>query len=621
MAPAISKMSNDAIDQALKSNASPENVLAILNQAFNRGYVDAFYIAANNPNYASNVAIQKLIVNIASQSVNSDLAPLIIDALITNAEFLDPSVIVKIAALAISSTTMFAKVLLNGKTPGNLTNNILNNTHLEATHPDDKIRAFETSIINELQSGTPWNNIYSGQNILARLYRDPNDKLVTEIAKYNLCPEFAESMMNASIYVFKQNKRLQNNISENETPGMEITRLLHDQGVAEVHPNAFLPGLIDTLNNPKYRPYAKWIWRLIQGKAEARQEWARDMFLNEYEGKNIVSILLDIMPAIFPDVLDVFFGPGQNLNDLKNTNLYEEIIHTGLSNPTYRVKTLELPEEAFSMVRMTDENREIVRKHFKPEFNNTLPEEPTDQSYLDDFTLSINNNWYVKYAIAQDILREAGWKENMLSSVMAAIIMILAGSSISVAAQKYNLKEETLQKALQNKELVTQAKELQPIIPPQKTQEYKPKITQPTKKTAPVKENINVAQPSIDEIVNLIIKHEGLLPKQTPFRITSPAMKNWDTILGFKVNKNAVKPKGRENFIFLVNQEDVAKAIKKQFSNYATTPSKYEFESPPTLKDALAKFDHTGVEGKIQFMFDNLSNLKPYIDSPLKSFF
>jgi len=133
-----------------------------------------------------------------------------------------------------------------------------------------------------------------------------------------------------------------------------------------------------------------------------------------------------------------------------------------------------------------------------------------------------------------------------------------------------------------------------------------PAITQPATST------------KFNSILNLILKHEGLIEGQTPFRITNPEMKKWDRIHGFKIDKIAEKPMGRENFLFLQNPADVSKAVKKQFENYANNPTRYGLKPNVSLKDALAKFDQSGVRGKISYLLKNIPDLD--LDQPLKKY-
>jgi hypothetical protein len=223
-------------------------------------------------------------------------------------------------------------------------------------------------------------------------------------------------------------------------------------------------------------------------------------------------------------------------------------------------------------------------------------------------------------------LKEAGWKDNVITGLLAAILTVLGGSTIHNAAKRHNIKEEDLQKALQNKELVTRAKQVRnnESLFPSNFNELEigeinnpsenimtefpleeVKILQDLKQIEPQIEN----QTDIDDVVKIIMKHEGLLPKQTPFRITSPEMRKWNNIHGFKIDKITPKPSGRENFIFLSNPDDVPKAIKKQLSSYASNPYRYGLSSSPALKEALYVFDQSGAQNKINFILKNLPSL------------
>ena len=116
------------------------------------------------------------------------------------------------------------------------------------------------------------------------------------------------------------------------------------------------------------------------------------------------------------------------------------------------------------------------------------------------------------------------------------------------------------------------------------------------------KNDYRKARSSKEILIPLIIRHEGLEPFQTPFRITFPEMRQWNTIHGYPINKEIVPSKGRENFIYLQNQEDLIPAVIKQFENYMNKPKNYGLPDKPTLEEAIRIFDQTGANGKLDFL-------------------
>jgi len=102
------------------------------------------------------------------------------------------------------------------------------------------------------------------------------------------------------------------------------------------------------------------------------------------------------------------------------------------------------------------------------------------------------------------------------------------------------------------------------------------------------------------DFVQAVIAHEGLEPGQTPFRITSPGMANWtsmfDDTIKVRLNPKAKKSKGRENFLYVQNQADVAPAVAEQFKRYSK-------RNPGiSISDAVRIFDQTGAAGKLQYL-------------------
>jgi len=110
---------------------------------------------------------------------------------------------------------------------------------------------------------------------------------------------------------------------------------------------------------------------------------------------------------------------------------------------------------------------------------------------------NISNNWYMKYAISQELLKEAGWKENVATGLMAAILMVLSGSTVEAASKETKVPAKTISNALKNKELVEKTKQTQDtkqnIGSDKKMQETKPAETV--------------------DIYELIKKHEGCTNK------------------------------------------------------------------------------------------------------------
>lgn len=118
------------------------------------------------------------------------------------------------------------------------------------------------------------------------------------------------------------------------------------------------------------------------------------------------------------------------------------------------------------------------------------------------------------------------------------------------------------------------------------------------------------------DLVDLILKHEGLAEGQTPFRVTNPEMAKWKTVLGYKVS-NKPKPKGRENFIFLDDPAQVKAAVTEQMKRYYQIPAKYKLNSDPTVEQAVRVFDQSGAKGKLELLKKNGIDVK----QPLSSHF
>lgn len=219
---------------------------------------------------------------------------------------------------------------------------------------------------------------------------------------------------------------------------------------------------------------------------------------------------------------------------------------------------------------------------------------------------------YIDWYKVAKIQQEAGIKDMLPAALVMALIAVLGGSAIWNAAQKFNVEEDDIEQALSNPKVMQSLQKENYPEPKQLKQPEQPK--QPELSNKPSSNPV-----TFDQILPTIFEHEGLLPKQTPFRIMNDTMRKWNTIHGFPIDKTTPVPKDRRNFFFLQDSDDVPKAIRQQFVNYYTNPTKYKLSSEPTLDEAIRKFDQENPDGKMKLILSNFPNIDFKI--PLRNFF
>jgi len=247
--------------------------------------------------------------------------------------------------------------------------------------------------------------------------------------------------------------------------------------------------------------------------------------------------------------------------------------------------------------------------------------------------INLNEDWYKKAQMFDSLRKEAGLKDifkNIPLWLSFALVAVLSGSAIENTVRQYNLSEQQriqLEETVKNKELMNKLHEAyqnpqidyqpevkaNPINSPNIEQKEQIKQKE-TPKAKPAGQSVK-----LHTIVTHILKHENLLPHQTPFRITNREMRRWNRIMGFPVNKQPNAPSNRKNFIFLKNHQDVVPAVTKLLENYANDPGRYGLPNNPTLRQAIKKFDQTNSIYKIKFLKEEIPHLN--VDKPLKDFF
>jgi len=71
-----------------------------------------------------------------------------------------------------------------------------------------------------------------------------------------------------------------------------------------------------------------------------------------------------------------------------------------------------------------------------------------------------NKNWYSNYVFSQNIYQEAGVKENIMTGVLGALILLLSGYSLTRASQETGVTEEDIMVAQQDRGQIEQARNI-----------------------------------------------------------------------------------------------------------------------------------------------------------------
>lgn len=124
----------------------------------------------------------------------------------------------------------------------------------------------------------------------------------------------------------------------------------------------------------------------------------------------------------------------------------------------------------------------------------------------------------------------------------------------------------------------------------------------------------------LEELVDVSIKTEKLIPGQTPLRDENLSLGGREkslyknTVQGMPIDWKAweAAPSTRKNFYY-VSPDKVPTVIKRQYKNYFKNPAKYRLSEDSTLEDVIKKFDQEHPENKIKLLQQNGIDLKQKI--------
>lgn len=550
----ISRMDTEGMQRELLSSPPTEKALALLNQAYSKRNMEVFQTASENPKYVNNLPILKMLAKVITENPKNDISVQIVRNILEYSQTeIEKSVRVSLNAAAQTNPQIAASILLmrppvefkegtainqfDALTSSIITNlNLADNKKVGINHP------ILEAILENLDAGDSWNNCTSAYIFISnRLFRTRGqDGFMVEASKYDFDPVAAVSLINTAKTYQSSNPKLYQNIEQNKNPGIVIaSTCANKEEWRDADPDTILPVFIGVLQKYGYQGHALTMWDLLKEKITTQSDWELKVFNFEYNGSNIIDLLLDINSNIIPELVDTIVA-SSNIEAIKRSKVYEKIIHEGLNNPAYREKILSMPPVCFSMLRTSPEDAEIIREHFAPssvrktyipedeeddethqpnlppkpksqpkpqevkpkpiETKPSLPvqeEETFDIDDLDDI-LSSDKSWYIKYAEAQELLKEAGWKENL----MAAILLVLSGVAPAEAARTKKVDPVQLQRAMESFK----------ISNPQQKQHKQPK--QRTKNMTPAPKPISPVSTmptdlSMDELFKFISNNEG----------------------------------------------------------------------------------------------------------------
>lgn len=606
------KMSNLSNEQLIDKAFYDMDPLPLVMEAIKRGHKTLLEDLASINNVVKHTGCVNALLNFIKYAALSRMntAIDIMDILLNNPEdyFQNSKQLLKNCAV---SDKMIATILISQGTPYSVVHELISNNEL--FNPNKTIyisNQFNNSpvtngqnrilpeIINLLKSGKIWSNQASMDFLVGRLARNASDNFITEVASFRLIPSVFERLMHASVTkeISIINKKLAKNLSNNPYPESVIASLSYDSKMEGITLERLAKTIIEIFKIPEYKTYISEIFEVFKRKCMDAFNNLFELLTMNIDGINPVMIMANSSDQLLIEIAKLMGEMPPNMLMEKAFEKTEKIINMLMEvDPSLCLSLFS--EQIFSKIRMIPSHRHLANRYFYPHKQNvpnTSREEdiPSVEEHLNYLIGGNMYNWY-KMAKINAINKEAGIKD---FAVMMGLAALLSGASLSEAASQNGITPEQLEQAKKDPSKIEQAKDI---------------MNSSTNQTN--------KQTSMDAILHSVLRHEGLLPKQTPFRITNPAMRKWKTIHGFPIDHNPNAPANRKNFIYLQRAEDVFPAVKKQFERYRDNPARYGLPSNPTLGDALGVFDQSGVAGKKAFLQKEIPQIN--FDKPLASYF
>ena len=458
-------MNAEEIAKKISTAKSIQEAEPLLQEAYNKNYIGPFFSAINNKAILSQPPLVNIIVNF-TEKLSKDQKSIysvsdILAAILQDGKF-SVDTKKKIIAILLGNKTLLARAILLDETPPDITDTLISfgKLNLIRTTTND---TYLNEILKELREGIIWSNERSAIILLSRLIQNNQDDFISESAKYNLGVPVSLLFIEAWNSHARTNPVLTRSLAENKSPGYSIAVNIRENKDPQSITTIILRYALELIEDPiiNTKEQLKWIRSFVLDKINTSTNYIRNFFLINIGGKNIIDIILQYYPDDISIVLDTLFYNPNILMSIENTSTFEDIINYGMtlskSNKGIEEKIFSIPENILRSIRLTPENKNTLYNHYNADEQTQTKEKPSI-TLKELENLIGKNNWYLKYSQIKDILiKEAGWKENIITSLLALMLMGFGISTIVNIAQKHNISEEEILKAKQNKEMMEKA--------------------------------------------------------------------------------------------------------------------------------------------------------------------
>jgi len=593
------QMNDKELLSALKDRPNLFTAEEILKEAYKKNYYMVLEFASKNAFLVETLGLSSIILDyilLKQNGVGKNLLSILLNH--------DPRIIgtyssPKLTDICLRGNTFPAVALLSKNTPHNIVSQIvkdgaLYNSGMSPFYTTNEQMASQvtsqspilTEMIKLLQQGWKWENETSATVLSARIAQTPGDKFITIALSCNLSVTIASTFISSIDEDKIQNNQAFKNLILNEHEEVKIAVLI-DKFKSTGNNEQLLIALIDHISKGINAQELMWLWQYTLDKMSKDPDFNLDLlFYYENGGHNLMHLFAENNVSIATAIIRLLIPWISKASHLDAPPI-EELIDLGLNTPSLQELTLTIPKEVFDRISLTPQHRQLVEDRY-------ASKEPEDEYLKQMKNLFANKkpNWYQKHSEATSIIiQEAGWKENIVTSLIASLVLILGGSTVKNASDKTKVKEEQIMAAINDPYLMERAKQI--------ARTEQPQMTEPFKRSMPVEKVNDGVDSFTKEAFDYIGKHEGLRLK--PYFDTE---NNMTIGIGHKILPNEDFSKGisKEEALSLFQKDihthlDRAKRLFPSFDNY---PNKVK----AALLDGVFRGDHK-VDYKTTHLINN----------------